>query len=175
MTFLYAALLQSMLVTGGTEASYNNAYAAAQQSGLPLVVLIGTDANQDYQTMKQDVMPQLQSNGSLDKVAFAAVSTDSEAVLARKLTGSDNSMPQLVMYYQSAAGWQRRKLSGAASASEVSQFISSGLQAANSPVSTSRTFSPTPSNAYRSYAPTNSFNGFRSFGGFGGRICIGGS
>ncbi len=182
MTFLYAALMQSMLFTGGTEANYNSAYAAARESGLPLVVLVGADENPDFQAMRDTVMPQLQSSGSLEKVAYASVSTDREAAVAQKMI-SKQALPQLVMYYQTAAGWQRKELSGPNSADDVTRFIQAGVQEASTfvasrsstatPYTTNYRSTPTYS-TNRSYAPTNSFNGFRSFGG-GGRFCIGGS
>ncbi len=127
MAFLYAALMHSVLLSGGNAVSYNEAYADAQASGQPLVVLIGADWCPGCQTMKNSVMPALKANGSLEQVAYAQVNTDREGALAQKMM-SGSSIPQLVMYYETEAGWQRKQITGARSANEISGWINGAVK-----------------------------------------------
>ncbi len=121
-----AAMMQvSLLATGATgTANYAEAYKSTQESGKPLVVLIGADWCPGCRTMKGSVMPQLAAKGSLKNVAYAQVNTDAEGELAGDLM-QGNLIPQLVMYVKTADGWQLKRLVGAQSASAVEQFIGS--------------------------------------------------
>jgi thioredoxin-like negative regulator of GroEL len=107
--------------------SYDEAYRlATADEGRPLVVLVGADWCPACQRMKQAVMPELQQRGSLAHVAFAVVNTDREGALASQLM-EGSSIPQLVMYVKTGAGWSRRQLTGAQSVTDVEGFVSSGL------------------------------------------------
>lgn len=126
-TFFHVALLNSVLLAGGDAASsYNAAYAQAREAGQPLVVLIGADWCPGCRTMKQSIMPQLAADGTLKTVAYAQVNTDQEGALARKMM-SGSSIPQLVMYYETENGWQRKQITGASPTSEVTRFIQQGV------------------------------------------------
>lgn len=107
--------------------SYDKAFHRAQETGKPLVVLVGADWCPGCRTMKQSVLPQMEKRGSLGKVSFAVVNSEVQAPLAEKLM-QGQSIPQLVMYTKTATGWDRRQLTGAHSVSEVEAFISQGSQ-----------------------------------------------
>ncbi len=103
--------------------NYRQAYAAAQETGKPLVVLVGADWCPGCQTMHNTVMPQLASRGDLNKVAFAQVNTDREGPLANQLM-SGTRIPQLVMYTKTADGWRVDRMVGAQSPESVEEFLS---------------------------------------------------
>jgi thiol-disulfide isomerase/thioredoxin len=113
----------SVLAAGGHK--YADAYQQTTATGRPLVVLVGADWCPGCQTMKNSVIPQLQRQGSLNRVAFAYVNTDAERDLARKLMNG-GSIPQLIMYRKTAKGWQRQQLTGAQSVGDTQVFLSQG-------------------------------------------------
>jgi thiol-disulfide isomerase/thioredoxin len=110
----------------GEVKSYSAAYNSAQESGKPLLVLIGAEWCPGCRTMKSQVMPRMSSAGQLKDVEFAVVDTDREDALSDKLLRG-NLIPQLVLITKTANGWQRQYLTGAQSDSAVSSMISQGL------------------------------------------------
>lgn len=119
--FTLAALLQFSVVTSGAQ-SYNEAYRSTADTGRPLVVMVGAEWCPACVEMKQSVMPVVQRNGALKKVAYAYVNTDQQGPLAQKLMRG-GSIPQLIVFRKTADGWKRDQLTGAHSASEVETFI----------------------------------------------------
>jgi thiol-disulfide isomerase/thioredoxin len=120
---LSLALAASMV---GEVKSYGSAYAAAQKSGKPLLVLIGAEWCPGCRTMKSQVMPRMSADGKLKDVEFAVIDTDREEALSDKLLRG-NLIPQLVLITKTADGWQRQYLTGAQSESAVSAMIGQGL------------------------------------------------
>ena len=129
---LCAAVLHSALILAGTETVGTETYAEAHRStietGMPLVVMIGTDWCPPCQTMKRTVLPRLRRRGVFKKVAFALVNPDRDGKLAEQLTGG-GPVPQLVMFRKTSKGWMRRKLVGGQSEEAVERFINEGLAA----------------------------------------------
>jgi thiol-disulfide isomerase/thioredoxin len=113
----------SVLAAGGH--NYADAYHQTASTGRPLVILVGADWCPGCQRMKNTVIPQLQRQGSLNRVAFAYVNSDGERDLARKLM-SGGSIPQLIMFRKTAKGWQREQLTGAQSVGDTQVFLSRG-------------------------------------------------
>jgi len=127
------ALMQVSLLTTSANNNYDAAYKAMNETGRPLVVLVGADWCPGCQTMKRSVIPQLASRGSLNSVSFATVNTDQQDDLAGRLMRG-GSIPQLIMYVKTDTGWQRKQMIGARSVAEVEAFLSQGL--ASKPVAT---------------------------------------
>lgn len=121
-SFALAALLQVSLLATGTD-NYKNAYEETQETGKPLVVLVGADWCPGCQTMHNSVMPELASRGDLKKVSFAQVNTDREGTLANQLMAG-NRIPQLIMYTKTADGWKIDRMIGAQSPEAVEEFLS---------------------------------------------------
>ncbi|HEX3869702.1 MAG TPA: thioredoxin family protein [Pirellulales bacterium] len=119
------AFVQTSVASTGA-ASYSEAHKTMTQTGRPIVVLVGADWCPGCRVMKTTAMPQVQQQGGLERVAFATVNTDHEPTLARELMGG-GSIPQLIMYYQTAAGWQRRVMVGAQSPAAIQQFINQSV------------------------------------------------
>lgn len=123
---LLSVVLQASMASGAQ--NYAEAYHQAEQTGRPLVVLVGADWCPGCQTMKQSVIPQLQQKGALANVAFAHVNTGVDPTLAGQLM-QGNLIPQLVVYRKTATGWKRSQLTGVQSVGEAASFIAPGPQA----------------------------------------------
>ena len=125
-TLSLGILLQvSLLATDGH--NYADAYQNTEATGKPLVVLVGANWCPGCQTMKNSVIPQLERQGSLNKVSFAYVNADSG--LASKLM-QGSSIPQLIMFRKTSSGWTREQLVGAHSVSDTNSFLARGTEEA---------------------------------------------
>lgn len=102
--------------------TYEAAYKTMQETGKPLVVLIGADWCPACQTMKTSVMPKLESSGKLKDVAFATVNTDHQDRIARGMM-KGNLIPQLVIYTKTNDGWKLERLVGGQSVEVVEKFL----------------------------------------------------
>lgn len=120
-SFAAVLILNVLLGTQDTE-QYNVAYAQAQENGKPLVVLVGAEWCPGCVKMKNQVIPVMKSNGSLETVQFAQVNTDNDPELAEQLMRGQ-SIPQLIMYTKTDSGWKRSQLTGPKTVSEVEGFI----------------------------------------------------
>lgn len=107
--------------------SYADALQDAKTNNRPLVVLVGADWCPGCISMKHSTIPTLQRNGKLSDVAFTMVNTDSEPELARKLMRG-GSIPQLIVFSNTAQGWKRLQLTGAQSTSSVESLIEQARQ-----------------------------------------------
>jgi thioredoxin-like negative regulator of GroEL len=124
LTFTLA--LQLTLASTDSHA-YATAYEEMEQSGRPLLVLVGADWCPGCRTMKQTVLPNLQKAGQLKDISMALVNTDQSSALANKLMRG-GTIPQLVLFTKTEAGWQRTQLTGAQSESQVRTFIERALE-----------------------------------------------
>lgn len=119
-------LLQLPLVVGASPESYTEARRQTEETGRPLVVIVGAEWCPACQVMKNSVLPQVRENGTLRKVAFAAVDLDRESKLGKNLIGS-GPIPQLIMFRKNGESWMRRKLIGGQSVATVERFIEDGV------------------------------------------------
>ncbi len=126
MTNLMMAAVMQAALMGVGEANYAEAYKQAE-AGKPLVVLIGTDWCPGCVTMKNRVIPQIEKNGTLAKVAFTQINTDQDRELATQMMRG-NSIPQLVIYHKTADGWMRQIMVGAKSVAEVERAINQAVE-----------------------------------------------
>jgi len=124
-TLLLANSLYVMLAAAGGE-TYADAHRETNETGKPMVVMVGADWCGPCQSMKSEVLPQVRRHGLLRRVSFAVVNVDREPELVQTLTGG-GPIPQLVMFRKAADGWKRRKLIGMQSVTQVEQFINEGL------------------------------------------------
>lgn len=125
MIHLTLNVLLSAATLAAGSSDYATAFKQVEQTGKPLVVLVGADWCPGCRTMKYTTLPQLEKSGELSKVAFAHVNADEDSALAGKLM-KGGSIPQLVMFQKKAdGGWTRKQLTGAHSASSVQAFLNS--------------------------------------------------
>jgi thiol-disulfide isomerase/thioredoxin len=121
-TVLSIVLQASIAATGATN-TYPAAYQRTTETGRPLVVLVGADWCPACVQMKNNVIPQLEKQGGLEKVNFCAINTDKDQELAKKLMRG-GSIPQLIMFRRTRRGWVRKQLNGAQSVTETQTFVS---------------------------------------------------
>ena len=120
-------LLQAAAITAAGQ-DYATAYQQTTESGRPLVVLIGADWCPGCRQMKYSAIPEVEKAGGLKKVAFAYVNADQQSDLAGKLM-QGSSIPQLVVFHKTEAGWKRQQLTGAHSASAIQSFLDRAREA----------------------------------------------
>ncbi|HEX4143547.1 MAG TPA: thioredoxin family protein [Pirellulales bacterium] len=122
MTALTLSLLLQVSAVSADGHHYAKAYETMVSTGQPLVVLVGAEWCPACQRMKNSVIPQVKREGGLDKVAYCYVNTDADRSLAGKLM-QGGSIPQLILYRKTAAGWTRQQLIGAHGPEETQHFI----------------------------------------------------
>jgi thioredoxin-like negative regulator of GroEL len=122
--------------------TYAAAYQDTQDSGKPLVVLVGASWCPACQSMKTSTMPSVAAQGGLSHVAFAYVNVDAQHDLAGQLM-EGSMIPQLVMFEKTADGWKLNRLIGAQSAEAVTGFIGPAAQRAIALKSAAPTQTPT--------------------------------
>lgn len=120
-----AVLLQAAMAGG--EHDYPTAFKAADESGKPLLVLVGTSWCPGCVTMKRSVMPSLLRQGKLSGVAYAEVDADSQSGLAGKLM-QGGTIPQLILYRKTESGWRRSLLIGAQSETTVETLVERAVE-----------------------------------------------
>jgi thiol-disulfide isomerase/thioredoxin len=107
---------------------YADAYYQMKSSGKPLVVLIGAPWCPGCRVMKNSTVPQAMEQGLLNDVHYAYINSDEDPVMARKLM-SGGTIPQFIMFYQTAEGWQRKQLTGAHNLAQIETFVNGGVTA----------------------------------------------
>jgi thioredoxin-like negative regulator of GroEL len=127
MIHLAANILLSALALSAGASDYATAFKQSEESGRPLVVLVGADWCPGCRQMKYTTIPELEKKGGLRNVSFAVVNTDRESALAGKLMRG-GSIPQLVMYHKTDDGWKREQLTGAQSTSRIESFIAQATE-----------------------------------------------
>ena len=127
VALLTAAAQMSFAADGGSN-TYADAYKATQDTGKPLVVLVGADWCPYCQMMKSSVMPQVAAHGDLKAVSFAYVNSDQQHDLAGKLL-EGSSIPQMVMFEKTTDGWKQTRLVGGQSAESVEGFLNAAKPA----------------------------------------------
>ncbi|MCC9604465.1 thioredoxin family protein [Blastopirellula sp. JC732] len=120
-----AVLLQATMAGG--EHDYKTAFQSADETGKPLLVLVGTNWCPGCVTMKRSVMPSLLRKGKLTGVAYAEVDADSDSGLAGKLM-QGGSIPQLILYRKTNTGWRRSLLVGAQSETTIETLVERAVE-----------------------------------------------
>jgi thioredoxin-like negative regulator of GroEL len=127
LVVLHVALAVPVNAAAPVDANYATAYKETTSSGKPLVVLVGADWCPGCRTMHNSTMPQAAQRGLLKDVSFAHVNTDHEGALARQLM-TGGSIPQLVMFYETPQGWQKKHLIGAQNMATIEAFLKTGVE-----------------------------------------------
>jgi len=107
--------------------SYAEAYRLANQTGRPMVVLVGAEWCGPCQNMKRQVIPQVRRRGLFGRVAFATVNVDRQRELGKRLIRG-GPIPQLLMFRRTNQGWRLSRLTGGQSVGKVASFIDDGLK-----------------------------------------------
>ena len=127
---LAAMLHASILMTtsaSGTQNAYNLARKECNDTGRPMIVLVGAKWCPACVDMKDHVVPKLRKRGLLRKVAFALVDLDRQKKLGHRLI-QGGPIPQLIMYRKTKSGWRRQQLIGGQSVETAAAFIQEGIR-----------------------------------------------
>jgi len=114
-------LLQTVCLTTGAD-TYSEAYKKMEASGQPMVVVVGADWCPACVRMKGSTIPALVNGGHLENVPVAFVNVDREPQLARQLMRG-GTIPQIMVFRNTAGGWHRRQLTGGASTGSVLAMV----------------------------------------------------
>ena len=127
MTGLAATvLLQAALLTTGAQ-PYEEAFKDHEESGKPLLVLVGADWCPACVTMKTGVLSRMERSGKLKRVAFSVLNTDRDSKLAKGVMRG-GTIPQLIMFTRNADGeWNREQLTGAQSEQAVETLVAEAV------------------------------------------------
>lgn len=133
MSALAATLiLQAAFLTSAPSNSslgYRDAYAEAQDSKRPLMIVVGAEWCQACVELKNTTIPQMQKSGKLDGVVLTFVDIDQDPDLARQLLGGP-SIPQVILFSKGDAGWNRKQLTGRQSSDTVTTLIAPAVAVA---------------------------------------------
>ncbi|MBM4003120.1 MAG: thioredoxin family protein [Planctomycetes bacterium] len=116
------AVVVGLSLAAAPELSYADAYRQMEQSGRPLLVLVGADWCPGCRTMKANTVPELRKAGHLETVIYAQVDTDKQPDLSRRLMRGA-SIPQLLLFTRNGDEWRRTQLTGAQNMVEVRAFL----------------------------------------------------
>ncbi len=114
-------VLQAAMLVSGAD-SYETAMKKAQESGQPLVVLVGADWCPGCVTMKNSTMPAMARAGQLKNAQYVTINYDQNPTLARQLMRG-NTIPQLIVFSKTEKGWHREQITGATNAGSVAGLI----------------------------------------------------
>lgn len=131
---LLSLLMQTTWAATGAE-TYAEAYKQMEASGQPMLVVVGADWCPACVRMKRSTIPALVSGGHLENVPVAFVNADREPELARKLMRG-GTIPQVMVFRNTASGWHRRQLTGGASSGSVLAMVNEARKLQAKPVAT---------------------------------------
>ncbi len=126
MTNLMLVAFVQVSVLAAQEQDFNQAYRQSLTTGRPLVVLLGAGWCPACQRMKDSILPRVAKAGGLNNVVFTYVGLDRQRQLASRLSRG-TSIPQLIRFDRTPAGWKSKRLVGARSPRQVHDFINAGL------------------------------------------------
>ncbi len=138
---LQAAFLTSAPLTTTHSTSslkYRDAYAQAQDSNRPLMIVLGAEWCQACVELKGTTIPAMQKGGKLDGVVLTYVNIDEEPELARQLLGG-TSIPQVILFSKGESGsWVRKQLTGRQNSDSLASLVAPTVTVAKAPVASSK-------------------------------------
>jgi thioredoxin-like negative regulator of GroEL len=132
---LHFSLLTS--TAASSSLNYRDAYAEAQDSKRPLMIVIGADWCQACKDLKETTIPEMQRQGKLDGVVLTFVDLDENPELAKQLLGG-TSIPQVVVFAKGETGWNRKQLTGRQSADSITTLLAPALSIAKTPATSAK-------------------------------------
>lgn len=127
MTGLTASfVLQTVFLATGAQ-PYPEAYKNTEETGRPLLVLVGADWCPACEVMKKNVLAKMEKQGKLKQVSFSIVNADREPAISRQVMRG-SSIPQLILFEKTASGWKRSQITGGASEGDVETFVSRAVE-----------------------------------------------
>ncbi|MCR9120637.1 MAG: thioredoxin family protein [bacterium] len=123
MTGTIAALLMHTVLLAPGAKPYSEALKDSQDNGKPLLVLVSAEWCPACQVMKNTVLKPLEEEGQLESVEWATVNLDNDGPMARRLMRG-GSIPQLILFQKTPAGWRRTQYVGAQTRSKIKELVS---------------------------------------------------
>lgn len=119
-----AAVISTLCTLSAAQAAetYAAAYARAEKSGEPLLIVVGAEWCPACKTMKYSTIPAMEKQGKLNGVAVAFVNVDQESQIAGKLMRG-GLVPQVIVYRKTGDGWFRRHLQGGQSTGTLASVL----------------------------------------------------
>lgn len=124
-TALWIAILAG--VAPDKPISYDEAYAAANKSKKPILVLVGAEWCPACRTMKQVTVPQLLREGKLAGISYTVVDVDQMPKLSSQFM-EPGVIPQLILWSPLSDGWSRTSLQGVQTPDDIVKMVRTGLE-----------------------------------------------
>lgn len=105
-----------------TNYSYKAAFARAQKSNRPLVVIVTATWCAPCQVMKNHTIKKVMAKDGFEDVILAFVDVDQEPALAKNLT-KGKGIPHVVVFEKEERKWKRRTLFGVQTVDTLQAFI----------------------------------------------------
>ena len=127
------SLLLSVVLVGITseqpsQQNYAEAYADSVSKQKPLLVVVGAPWCPACNTLKDTTILPMAQTGELDGVSLALINKDEDPELAKQLTGSEQLIPQIILYTPAEEGkWKRQRLVGFQSKQPIRNLIRRAL------------------------------------------------
>jgi thioredoxin-like negative regulator of GroEL len=111
------SLFLAVVLTGVTsdqqlQQKYSDAYEASVKQQKPLLVVVSAPWCPACNVLKESTIRPMAKTGELDDVSLTVVNRDEDPELAKRLTGGEQMLPQIILYTPDNGGWQRQKLLG---------------------------------------------------------------
>jgi thioredoxin-like negative regulator of GroEL len=127
MTALTANLVFQTLIMATGAQPYAEAYKTTEETGKPLLVLVGADWCPGCVTMKKSTLARMEKLGKLKQVSYSVINTDHDPTTANQVMRG-SSIPQLVLFEKTPSGWKRSQITGAVSEGDVEAFIGRAVE-----------------------------------------------
>lgn len=114
--------------TNSPTLTYEAAYSKAAQEEKILLVVVGAEWCAACEKLKSNTLDPMQKSGKLDCVVMATVDKDAQPDLAKQVM-SGSTLPQIVAFKQTDAGWKRFSLAGNQSEGRVQELIEVATEA----------------------------------------------
>jgi len=111
LSMLLTAVISIVPAGPAEKQDYDEAYRKAQLNGVPLMVIVSSDACPACQTLKANTIAEMKSSGDLEDVSLVVVNKDRDPELASRLMRG-RMIPQIIVYSKGGAGWKRLQLTG---------------------------------------------------------------
>lgn len=119
-----SVLLQASLATAAPAQSYEEAIKKSDETGKPVLILVGATWCRYCHVAKNEVLPKLKE--LMGQVEFVYLDYDRDRALVKKLIRG-RVIPEMIMFTKTQEGWQQRNLSPADKLPAVEAFIKAGL------------------------------------------------
>lgn len=122
--FEIALMLAALGQTGASPepSTYSDAYNQSQETGQPMLVVVGAEWCPSCVKMKHGPLSNLLRRGRLKRVHVATVDSDKQRTLAKRLMRG-TMVPQVIVFAKTPEGWHREQATGLQSEEQVTAMV----------------------------------------------------